>query len=304
MALRRWVGLLLFLTAGPAFGVVSMTPVSDILLPDWNPAQGDINGTVSFCVQSTQASTTNPRTYRSRLSGNHELVNTVDAGQIVPIRLYHEDFLPPPVREQFVGTGWVRLKKGVSSCTPLVLNAGVRVEIDAIDLGAVTAGTYQGTFTITSRGNGVDNDVFTVQVTIVDSAWIQRLDPIALNYVIGSDASGNEPFCVWSSTGAYDVTISSQTPTASTAYIASGQAVPTNTVNYGVQFDNDADASDGATVTEGTPILNQSTTASGMPASCLGDNTAIRVNFLESGNLDIAPADTYHDELTILIEPR
>ena len=75
-------------------------------------------------------------------------------------------------------------------------------------------------------------------------AWIQRLDPIALAYTMGSDAMVNEPFCVWTTTGAYDITISSLTPTASTSFIDTGQVIPANTVNFGVQFDTDTDASD------------------------------------------------------------
>jgi len=135
-------------------------------------------------------------------------------------------------------------------------------------------------------------------------AWIQRLDPIALAYTMGSDAMVNEPFCVWTTTGAYDITISSLTPTASTSFIATGQAIPANTVNFGVQFDTDTDASDGAVVTEGAVIINQSPAASGSPPSCLADNAAVYVNFSEAGNLDAAPADTYVDELTMVIEPR
>ena len=57
-------------------------------------------------------------------------------------------------------------------------------------------------------------------------------------------------------------------------------------------------------VTEGVTILNQSTTATGSPASCLTDNSAIRVNFIEVGNLDAIPTDTYFDELTLFVEPR
>ena len=181
--LRQWVGLLLLLLTGPAYGVVSMTPVNDITLPNWNPAVGDVNGTVTFCVQSTRGNSNNVVDYRSRVfaaTGVHEIVNSADATQRIPIRLYHEDFLPPANTEQFVGTNWLRNKKGVASCSPYTGNAGVRVEVDALDIGQVTAGSYEGSIRIDVRGNGGDSDIFIVRMQITESAWIQGLDPIAL----------------------------------------------------------------------------------------------------------------------------
>jgi hypothetical protein len=238
-------------------------------------------------------------------TGVFELVNTTDPSQTIPFRLIYDDFFKPST-SQLAPSAWDGGKRGVVSCAPVQLNAGLTVEIDAVDLAVVTAGTYQASFTMLAQRTGFDLDQETVniQISIGETAWIQRLDPIALGYTAGSDASGNEPFCVWTTTGAYDVTISSQTPTASTTFVAAGQAAPVNTVNFGVQFDTDADASDGVAVTEGTTILNQSPSASGSPPSCVVDNSAIYVNFPEAGNLARAPGDTYADELTLLIEPR
>jgi hypothetical protein len=75
-------------------------------------------------------------------------------------------------------------------------------------------------------------------------------------------------------------------------------------VSYGVRFDTDGNAADGTPVTEGIIITNQPTSASGDPPSCTTDNTSIHVTFPESGNLAAAPADTYTDELSILVQPR
>ena len=41
----------------------------------------------------------------------------------------------------------------------------------------------------------------------------------------------------------------------------------------------------------------------GIPPDCSTNNAAFEVTFLEAGNLDAAPADTYRDELTLLVEP-
>ncbi len=308
MALRWWLGLLLVLLAGPGYTAISLTPIADIQLPVWNPGAGDLNGSSIFCVRAVQGNTSNPRSYRVRLSqfgsGIFELVNTADASQRIPARIYFEDHEAPSPPEQLSPSTWSSAMQGVSSCNPFQGNAEISIEMDAVDLSQVTAGDYRATYFFLANGSGWTLDFFNIQVTIAEATWIQRLDPIGLSYVRGSDATGNEPFCVWSSTGAYDITISSQTATGSTTFVATGQAVPANTVDYSVLFDSDPDASDGISVTEGAILINQPTSASGSPPSCMVDNAAIRVNFTEAANLDTAPADTYQDELTLFIEPR
>ena len=305
MALRRWVGLLLLVLPGPAYGVVNISPIPDLDLGTWSPALGDAQGSSSFCVQS--ANRGRARNYRVMVpDGSFQLTNTVDPSQTIPVRFYHEDLIRSTSQQLSPSTWSDRNKRGVDSCTPLQLNSGLRVEIDATDLAVVSAGTYQGTFTMLAQRNGFDQalETFNVQIAVGEMAWIQRLEPIALGYTMGSDASANEPFCIWTTTGAYDITISSQTPTGTTSFLAAGQAIPANTVDFGVQFDTDVDASDGTAVIEGSTITNQFPAASGDPPNCLADNAAIYVSFPEVGNLDGAPADTYADELTIVVEPR
>ncbi len=176
------------------------------------------------------------------------------------------------------------------------LAAGTLVGIFAI--GSVQAATVNPAVPGATSTGSVD-----VTVQVPDLVWIQNLNAIPLTYTPGSDATGNEPFCVYSTTGAYDITISSLTATASTSFVATGQTVPANTVNFGVRFDNDTDATDGTDVTEAAAITNQSPAVGGAPATCATDNAAIWVSFAETGNLDGAPVDTYEDELTLLIEP-
>ena len=142
-----------------------------------------------------------------------------------------------------------------------------------------------------------------VSVTVGELVWIQNLDPIALSHSPGFDAVQNEPFCIYSTTGAYDITITSLTPSGSTVFTATGQAVPANTVAYGVRFDTDIDASDGLDVTEGTALAGNAPSATGVPPSCATNNASIEVTFPDVGNLDGAAADTYLDQLTLFVEP-
>jgi hypothetical protein len=304
-ALRWLAGLLALMLVGPVWGRVEVTPVADIDLGSWDPSVGSLTGASSFCVLSTQGNRDIPRDYRMRLipqsSGLLELVSTIDPAQRIPILVYFDDLLTPS-SEQLQANVWsTRDKQGVISCDPIQLNAQIRVALDAANIGAVVAGPYQAAFTLVEGASGRDVATFVVSVTISEAVWIQNLDPIPLAYSVGSDAVGNEPFCIWSSTGAYDLTISSTTPTAAPVFLASGQTVAANTVSYTVLFDTDTDASDGVTVTEGVLIGNQP--SSGLP-SCLSDNAAIRVGFAEPANLAVAPADTYQDQLTLLVEPQ
>jgi hypothetical protein len=307
-ALSGWLSLLLVLLAGQVYGTVSMTAVTDIQLGFWNPALGNLTGSSTFCVLSQQGSGPNLRDYRVRatplVSASFELINTLDSTQLVPFRMDFND-LKGASTEQLTADAWsARDKQSADSCAGSELNAEIAVLFDVIDLSQVSAGIYRATFTLVASASGRAEETFSIELTIGEIAWIQRLDDIALSYVQGSDAIGDEPFCVWSSTAAYDITISSQTATASTTFVAGGQAVPANTVSYSVLFDSDADASDGVAVTEGSTFINQPTTASGSPPSCLVDNAALRIRFAEPGNLDAAPADTYQDLLTLFVEPR
>jgi len=142
-----------------------------------------------------------------------------------------------------------------------------------------------------------------VSVTVGELVWIQNLNPIALAHTPGVDAIQNEPFCIYSTTGAFDITISSLTPSGTTAFTATGQAVPGNTVQYGVKFDTDIDASDGVDVTEAGTLVNNTPVATGVPPDCSTNNAAIQVTFPDAGNLGTAAADTYLDQLTLFVEP-
>jgi hypothetical protein len=302
-----WIALVLLLVAGHASATVIVSPIPDISLGNWHPSVGNLNGTSGFCVHSTQGTGNTLRDYRVRVtpqsSAAFELISLVDTTQRIPIRVFFEDLLGQAEEELVVDAWSARENTAVNSCNPIQTNAQLRIEIAAADLGVVRAGFYQGSFRLRAGGSGQDSDTFVVTLSISEAVWIQNLDPIALAYNVGSDVSGNESFCVWSSTGAYDITISSITPTASTSFVARGQASSANVLSYSVGFDNDADASDGVGVVEGAVIPSQTTNASGNPPNCVVDNAALRVYFIESGNLETAPADIYQDELTLLIEP-
>lgn len=163
------------------------------------------------------------------------------------------------------------------------------------------AATVDGTVGPTSTGT-VD-----VSIYVGDLVQVSNLDPIQLNYVPSAgDVTVTEPFCVWATAGTeYGITISSANPVSTgTAFVAVGA---TDTVGYSVDFAANTAGTDWLAVSSGVTLDNGLVgfvADGGVPTNCSGgDNAALRVTAVEVGNLNLAPADTYSDELTLLVEP-
>lgn len=157
-----------------------------------------------------------------------------------------------------------------------------------------SAVTQDGTVGATSTGT---MDVF---INVPGVILIQGLDPVALDYTTGSgDLSATETFCVWTSGNTtYDLTISALSNSGTPVFAASDGAT---TVDYSVEFDDDATGANFAAVTEGSTILAQTPQIGGVP--CAADNAALRISATEAGNLDGANSGAYSDELTLLVSP-
>jgi hypothetical protein len=169
-------------------------------------------------------------------------------------------------------------------------------------IGAFAVGSVQAaTVNPVQPTAGSSTATVDVSVQVPDLFWIQNLDGIPLGYNLGSDATGEDEFCIFASTAAYDLTISSLTPTGTTTFVATGSGVPT--VDYTVKFDTSLDASLAPDVTEGVLIDGIASSNTAVPADCSADNVSIFVRFAEAGNLISAPADVYSDTLTLLVEP-
>jgi len=158
--------------------------------------------------------------------------------------------------------------------------------------GAAFAVTQDGVIGATSTGT------LDVSVAVPPLALIENLDAISLNYTSG-DTVGSDTFCIWSTTGGYNITISSFNGVGT--FVADSG---TDTVNYNVVFDDTTDPSTGSAVTEGSNVTGYSTPDSVFPAGCSGgDNAVLEVTFPAAGNLDGASAGNYTDEVTLLVAP-
>jgi hypothetical protein len=157
--------------------------------------------------------------------------------------------------------------------------------------GAVVAATADGTVGATSTGT------LDVSVAVPEVALIQNLNAISLSYTSGSDAVGSDTFCIWSTTGGYNVTITSLNGAGS--FIAANGP---DQVGYDVVFDDSTDPATGVAVTEGAIINSLATTETGFPAGCAGDNAVLEVTFPDA-NLNSAGAGVYTDEVTLIVAP-
>ena len=160
--------------------------------------------------------------------------------------------------------------------------------------GAAYGATVDGTVGPTSTGT------MDVIVNVPPLALINELDTITLNYTTG-DLTGSDEFCIWSSSGAYGITITSLNGTGG----FQADSV-TDSLAYTVVFDDSTNPATGVAVTEGTPITGQdSTPENGFPVGCGGGatNAVVEVNFVEAGNLLGADSGVYSDEMTLLVSP-
>ena len=164
---------------------------------------------------------------------------------------------------------------------------------------AALAVTQDGTVGPDSTGT-VD-----VRIFVPDLVLIENLDDILLNYIPGGgDVVVTEPFCIWATAGTlYDITISSDTPTSTSTFVANGTS---GSVQYTVDFDDAAAGGGWESVVEGALLNNAGAGyvgAAGVPPGCPSDNARLRVSAAEASNLDSAVADTYGDTLTLLVTP-
>lgn len=186
--------------------------------------------------------------------------------------------------------------KGNKTWQRNLLNAAVAT---SMMVGASMAGAAtQGTIGATSTGS-VDLNILVPGLVLVNN-----LDDMFLTYAPGSDAVATEQFCVWSTPGlTYDITIDASNPSVGTEFTAvSG----TDSVVYGIEFDDWTVGTGWVPVTDGLPLDNGGSgyfAANSATPGCTTDNAAIRVTAEELGNLDNAIEGLYTDTITLIVEP-
>ncbi|WP_372777450.1 hypothetical protein [Litorivivens sp.] len=114
----------------------------------------------------------------------------------------------------------------------------------------------------------------------------------------GGDVSGQDALCVWSSTEAYNVTITDNSTAAGFNLTAAGQ----NDLPYSVSWADESSPAD--IITYGSALAAQGTTAINKNCSNItGGTNAILAVTLAEADLEAARAADYTGELTVVVAP-
>jgi len=158
--------------------------------------------------------------------------------------------------------------------------------------GAALAATVDGNVGPTSSGT------LDVTMNVPALALIENLDSISVNWS-NADVSGQDTFCIWSTTGGYNVTVDSLNG-AGSGFVAVDGA---NSLTYSVVFNDDTDPTTGTAMNDGDNLASLATLDTSFPPGCAGDNAVLEVTFPYTGNLDSAAQGTYTDTMTLTVSP-
>ena len=149
----------------------------------------------------------------------------------------------------------------------------------------------QGTLGPTSQGS-ID-----ITLTIDPLVQISALDDIDLgNYTGAANMTGADDLCVYSNTGAYQITA-----TGNGAGLAFHLIGTSATVPYTVEWADAAGAGTGDALTTNTPLTGQSGTIT--TPNCDGGNNARVIVTANSTDIAPAPAGNYVGVLTLVVAP-
>ena len=235
---RSFTTLGLLLGSVNALAVVGITGVDDINLGAWDPTQGGAFGTTEFCVDSRRGNSNNTTPYEAR----------VEQFTPTPFELVSPGNPSIPMTATFIviggssepltpGVFTTKDKTGARSC-PAPDNAQIRVDLSVANLSTALAGNYQGTFTITIRGNSGTQQAtaqFTVSIAIPDMIRISGLTDVDLGLFDGTnDLSGLSVACVYRNSGADTYTLTATGGSSGAFEVSNGvDAVP-----FQVAYDN------------------------------------------------------------------
>ncbi len=135
-----------------------------------------------------------------------------------------------------------------------------------------------------------------VSISKVDRVRISGISDISLSSwsAGGPTPSGVTSFCVFSSTGRYQVAASSAHSSGADFRLTNGS----DFVVYSVQWDS---GSTRTPMTSGTPLTHR--TGDAIDLSCAGRSPAAVVVGTVEGQMGSAPAGRYTDTLTVLVAP-
>lgn len=153
------------------------------------------------------------------------------------------------------------------------------------------------------------NSTGTVDVTLTVDTWVRvsNLDAIALVYA-GADLSVDETFCIYyNGPNDVDVELSLLNDNSGGTTPVMVGANPANELDYAITYDDLTpggpavvalrDSVAGSVFRNGEAVFNATST------TCVGGDTHKLTVDVLAADIDVAPADSYADEVTITVTP-
>jgi len=153
----------------------------------------------------------------------------------------------------------------------------------------------QGAIDATSEGS------LEVTLELPELVRISDLDDIDLGTFAGAALDGTDDVCVWSTTRAYSITATGDGGGGS--FTLTGNNPSGDTLDYAVEWAENAGQTSGITLTSGTSLDNRTTNATSTDCNGGNDNNATVIVAVADDDLAAVTADSYSGTLTLLVAP-
>ena len=316
LSLATLVSILFFIETAHSANIIDVEPISSFDLGTWSD-EGDVFDSQIFCVASVN--TGNGRIYpywvkvtSLDVSGAFTLYRNGNSGSAdnskVTVNIYHRDVIDSTTYEQLYPDIFeTHAHDGeIQNCLARGDNSELKIEIAAAELDSKIVGDYVGNFVLTGmggvNGNQLDSSNFSVTINIDGAAQqvkVSGLNDVSFGTYDGSgDRQVNERFCVYSTTGAYRMLVSSVSQDSSGNFylpsVSSGDNIPV-TVSF-----IDSVGGPGTISVLNAPISGFGDSNS---ENCLGsENTTLTFSMNEQ-SLRSASSGDYMETFTVLVEP-
>lgn len=183
--------------------------------------------------------------------------------------------------------------------TRYTLNRIVAIAALLIGAAGMSAGPAMGA----SQGNRGKTSTGSVgvQAEVAQMVQITDLADIAFGSFAGSTLNESDNVCVWSNTGGYDITATSDTGSGA---FEMDDASGSETLSYNVSWADSAGASSGTALSEGTAQTGFGGTFNGPNCGGGGTNATLLLELPGTNANADTPPGTYNDTLTIEVSPQ
>lgn len=275
----------------------------------------------SMCIASANTSFWLPWRNAKRLDYNLKVISLVDTGshylyrdgnpsatgnERISVEFIHRDLLGSGGQETLLPDQFDQIDNEgqFRYCFFNGLNARLTIRLPEAQLARSANGEYSGNFhLVASNDDSVDSTFFSVSVTVQGGSEVRisRLDDLNLgSYGAGTtgDLVASEHFCIYSSSGDYNVTITSVNHDINGSFALAdplnADSIPItvmfNDIGTGVAFD----------IVDSTPM---SGTGNSVSEDCGGvDNATLTISAQEQ-DIRNASSGNYSESLTLLVQP-